>query len=156
MNAESVADIEQELVSPEFLRNPYPLLHRLRDRSPVYWSDAIGGWLLTRYDDVMVSLKDTATFSNENRLGKAVEYLPPERRANYRAFEDHYATKGLLHSDPPDHTRMRAVINKDFTPTVVEQMRPNIQHLVDDFWMMRSKKAGWMPCPTLRPRFPWG
>jgi len=48
-----------------------------------------------------------------------VEYLPPEKRAKYKPFEDHYATKGLLHSDPPDHTRMRNVIVKDFTPNVV-------------------------------------
>jgi cytochrome P450 len=92
---------ESALVSPEFLQDPYPLIHQMREQEPVYWSDSIGGWILTRYDDIMATFKDTESFSNEGRLGKAVEYLPPEKRAKYKPFEDHYATKGLLHSDPP-------------------------------------------------------
>ena len=47
------ANFEEQLVSPEFMMDPYPVLHQLREQDPVYWSDAIGGWLLTRYDDVL-------------------------------------------------------------------------------------------------------
>jgi cytochrome P450 len=125
------ANLEELLVSPEFVANPYPVLDRLRVEEPVYWSDGIGGWLLTRYDDILVSFKQTSHFSNENRLGKAVEYLPPEKRVNFKPFEDHYATKGLLHSDPPDHTRLRALVTREFTVTIVEKMRPRIQEVVD-------------------------
>jgi len=156
MNSESIADVERELVSADFLRDPYPLLHHLREHAPVYWSDAIGGWLLTRYDDVMTSLKDTANFSNENRLGKAVEYLPPDRRAKFKLFEEHYATKGLLHSDPPDHTRMRAVINKDFTPNVVERMRPAIQKIVDDLIDNAERQGGMDVVPDFAAALPIG
>lgn len=123
--------IEELLVTREFLADPYPLLHRLREEEPVYWSDAIGGWILTAYDDVVVSFKDTAHFSNENRLGKAVEYLSPEKRANFKAFEEHFSHKSLIHSDPPDHNRMRALVVKEFTPKVVEQIKPKIQETVD-------------------------
>jgi pimeloyl-[acyl-carrier protein] synthase len=135
-------DFETELVSEDFVRDPYPLLRQVRELDPVHWSDAIGGWLLTRYDDILVSFKDTDRFSNENRLGKAVEYLPVERRARFKPFEDHYATKGLLHSDPPDHTRMRGVILKDFTPGVVERMRPSIQAVVDGLLDEAERQGG--------------
>lgn len=94
------ANFEELLVAPEFMSDPYPVLRQLREQDPVYWSDSIGGWLLTRYDDVLVSFKNTALFSNENRLGKTVQYLPPEKQAHYKDVVDHYAVKGLIHSDP--------------------------------------------------------
>lgn len=131
MISEALPDIEATLVSPGFIADPYPVLRRMREEEPVYWSNAIGGWILTRYDDILVSFKDTEHFSNENRLGQAIAYLTPEKRAEYKPFSDHYATKSLLHSDPPDHTRMRGLMNREFTPGVVERMRPRIQELVD-------------------------
>jgi len=137
-----MADFEAQLVSRGFLEDPYPLLHQMRSEEPVYWSEAIGGWILTRYEDVVVSFKDTARFSNEHRLGQAVTYLPPERRARFKAFEAHYATKGLLHSDPPDHTRLRSLVGKEFTPKVVEQMRARIQEVVNELLDAGSKKGG--------------
>jgi cytochrome P450 len=124
-------NFDELLVAPEFLADPYPLLHRLREEDPVHWNEAIGGWILTGYDDILVSFKSTSHFSNENRLGKATAYLTPEKQANYKAFEDHYATKSLLHSDPPDHTRMKALITREFNAKVVEEMKPKIQETVD-------------------------
>lgn len=131
MNSNLHSDLEAQLVSPEFISDPYPLLRRLREKDPVYWSDAIGGWVLTRYDDIVITFKQTVAFSNENRLGQALAYLDAEKRGNLKAFADHYKIKSLLHSDPPDHTRMRSLVIKEFTPRVVELMRPRIQELVD-------------------------
>jgi cytochrome P450 len=132
---------ESNLVSPEFVKDPYPLLRELRTHEPVYWSEAIGAWLLTRYDDVLVTMKDTARFSNENRLGQAVAYLPPGKRANFKPFSDHYKTKGLLHSDPPDHARLRTLVTKEFTRNTVEQIRPRIQQAVDKILDAGEKKG---------------
>jgi cytochrome P450 len=148
------ANVEELLVAPEFVANPYPLLDRLRREEPVYWSDGIGGWLLTRYDDILVSFKQTSHFSNENRLGKAVEYLPPEKRAHFKRFEDHYATKGLLHSDPPDHTRMRALVTREFTATIVEKMRPRIQEVVDDLLDAGQQRGSMDVVPDLAAALP--
>jgi len=139
----ALADLDQSLLSAEFARDPYPTLRRLREGDPVYWSDALGGWLLTRYDDVLVTFKDVAHFSNEGRLAKAVEYLPDDVRARFTAFEDHYRTKGLLHSDPPDHTRLRRLVRDPFSPRAVEQLRPRIQAIVDDL-LDRVQAAGTM------------
>lgn len=123
--------LESILVSPSFISEPYEVLRQMREEHPVYWSEAIGGWLLTRYDDILTSFKDTASYSNENRLGKAIAYLSPERQASYKPFTEHYATKSLLHSDPPDHTRMRALVTKEFSSALVEKMKFRIQEVVD-------------------------
>ena len=131
MITSSTLNFDEILVSQEFIKNPYPVLQEMREENPVYWSESVGGWILTRYDDIIASFKDTDSYSNENRLGRAVEYLPPEKRCKFKPFEDHYATKSLLHSDPPDHTRLRSLVVKEFTPTVVEQMRPRIQEVVN-------------------------
>jgi cytochrome P450 len=123
-------DVEPLLNSDEFLRDPYPVLRTLQDSEPVYWSESIGGWLLTRYDDVLLAFKDTARFSNEGRIAKAVEYLPADTRATLKPFEDHYRSRGLLNSDPPDHTRLRSLVSGRFTPRAVEAWRPRIEEIV--------------------------
>ena len=127
----AISNFDELLVTPEFVANPYPTLHRLREEAPVYWCEAIGGWILTSYSDILASFKDTAHFSNENRLGKAMAYLSSEKQADYTPFKEHYATKSLLHSDPPDHTRMRALISTELNVKVVERMRPKIQETVN-------------------------
>jgi cytochrome P450 len=132
MKLDSATMSPDDLVSEEFLRDPYPYLKWLRENDPIHWNDAIGGWVVTRYDDIVVTMKETGTYSNEGRLGRAVDYLPAEAKAQLTAFQDHYRTKGLLHSDPPDHTRLRALVQKAFSPRIIELMRPRIQDIVND------------------------
>ena len=48
------------LTDPAFLEDPYPVYHRMRRRDPVYRSDALGGWVLTRYDDVLAAFRNPA------------------------------------------------------------------------------------------------
>ena len=135
-------DIDAALISDEFNHNPYPLMARLQDEAPVYWSESIGAWIVTRYDDVQTTFKVTRQFSNEGRLGKAVDYLPADERARFGAFEQHYATKSLIHSDPPDHTRLRGLVTKAFTPRVIEGMKPRIQVIIDELLDKAQAQGG--------------
>jgi cytochrome P450 len=135
--------IDNLLSTNAFISNPYPTLDTLREVDPVHWSDSIGGWVLTRYDDILATFKNTTDYSNEGRLGRASEYLPPEKRRMLQAFEEHYRTKGLLHSDPPDHTRLRRLVLQAFSPRVIEEMRPRIQSIVNDL-IDRVEPAGQM------------
>jgi len=128
----SLEALDESLVSRDFMEDPYPILHRLRADDPVHWSDSIGGWVLTRYDDIVTTFKDVTHYSSEGRLAKATEYLPPELRGKLKAFEDYYHQKSLIHSDPPDHTRLRSLVTKAFTPRVVEAMRPRMRAIVDE------------------------
>lgn len=143
MPSTSLKALDDLLVTKEFMEDPYPILRQLREEDPVHWSDSIGGWVLTRYDDMVTTFKDVSHFSNEGRLAKVVEYLPAESRNEFKAFEDYYRQKGLIHSDPPDHTRFRGLVSKAFTPRVVESMRPRIQVIVNEF-LDRVQQSGRM------------
>jgi pimeloyl-[acyl-carrier protein] synthase len=125
-----VFDLDAALVSADFVRDPYPLLDVLRERDAVHWSGSLGAWVLTRYHDIVTTFKDADTYSNEGRLARAAAYLP-EPKSDLAAFDSHYQTKGLLHSDPPDHTRMRRLIARAFAPRAIDSMRPRIQQIVD-------------------------
>ena len=81
----TLSSLDQVLVSDEFVADPYPVLRELQAEQPVYWSETIGGWLVTRFDDVMVTFRVTTHYSNEGRLGKATAYLPPEVRPKFAA-----------------------------------------------------------------------
>jgi pimeloyl-[acyl-carrier protein] synthase len=132
MPSTSLNAIDEKLVSDEFLDDPYPLLRQLQEEQPVYWSESIGGWIVTRYGDIVPTFRDVAHFSNYGRFAKAVEYLPPEDRQRLAPFENHYRQKSLLQSDPPVHTRLRGLMAKPFSATSVEAMRPKIRKIVHD------------------------
>lgn len=113
-----------QLDSPQFKVNPYPVYARLRREAPVYrttvafWLPAI--WIVTRYDDVVRILKDPR-FSKDYL--RAHPWIPSSMRTMFR---------NLLSIDPPDHTRLRSLVQKAFTPGLIEGLRPRIQGICDD------------------------
>ncbi len=146
--------IDDALVSPEFLADPYPVLRQLRENDPVHWSDSIGGWVVTRYDDIVTTFKQTDSYSNEGRLARAVEYLPADARSQLKSFEDHYRTRGLLHSDPPDHTRLRKLVTKAFTPRMIEALRSKIQGFTNELLEAGIREGGMDIIPDLAVALP--
>lgn len=130
MLATTVGRFDHELGSDAFVEDPYPTYAALRAEAPVYRSEAVGAWLLTRYDDVATTLRDPRRFSSSGRFNAVLDGLGADDRASVRPLEDHFSI-GLLGSDPPDHTRLRGLINRAFTPRVVEQLRPRIEALVE-------------------------
>ncbi|MET0852959.1 MAG: cytochrome P450 [Candidatus Rokuibacteriota bacterium] len=127
-----MVDVSLNLMDPEFVANPYPTYHRLRAQDPVHRSP-LGFWVLTRYEDVVASLRDP-------RFGK-------EAIASYIAARLGYAPPGIglsmLDRDPPDHTRLRGLVSKAFTPRVVDGLRPHIQDIVNGL-LDRVQGAGAM------------
>jgi cytochrome P450 len=119
-------------LDPDFVADPYPTYHRLRADDPAHRS-AQGFWVLTRYDDVVSVLRDP-------RMGKeAIEALVAAR---YGAPAPAVGLSMLVR-DPPDHTRLRGLVSKAFTPRVVEVLRPHIQEIVDSL-LDRVEAAGAM------------
>ena len=101
---------------------PHAWLAKLRRDAPLRWQDEAGGngyWSLTRYDDIVAVSKDYATFSSETG-GTSLEDLTPSQVE---------ARKSMLDTDPPVHTRMRAIVNKGFTPKVVNAYEERIRGL---------------------------
>ena len=130
MSTSPTASLGDLLVLEDVMIDPYPTLRRLQREDPVHWCDAIGAWLFTRYEDIVPTFRDVCAYSNEGRLSKVVEYLPAESRAHYKVLEEHFRAKSLIFSDPPVHTRLRALVTKVFNATRVEEMRPRIQELI--------------------------
>ena len=106
---------------PDYVKNPYPQLKALRDEEPVYRSP-IGFWMLTRYDDINTALRDTTRYSVDHR------------NANVMVVEDQdpQYIPVILFRDPPDHTRLRKLLAKAFTPPFVERFRPRMVALLDE------------------------
>ena len=123
-----------DITSPRFKADPFSFYEELRRDRPVCSVALPNGkpaWLISRYDDVVTALKDP-------RLVKNRRNVPGSKQAGLawtpKMFEP--LTRNMLDSDPPDHTRLRALVHKAFTPRVVERMHERIEavanQLLDD------------------------
>lgn len=112
------------LAHPQFKANPYPFYARMRVESPVFPISVpfIGrGWVVTRYEDVVTVAKDDR-FSRD--ILPLVRWLP--------GFVRVPLTRQMLSQDPPDHTRLRKLVSRAFTPRRIEQLRDRIQVVCDE------------------------
>jgi len=114
---------------PEVHANPYPMYARLRAEDPIHWSPLMEAWVLTRYDDVATVLTDSR-FSADRR--QARNRFAEEIARREEEFGPFGRTRTMLTSDPPEHTRLRRLVSKAFTPRMVEGLRPRIQEIVDE------------------------
>ena len=110
-------------LSAEMAQDPYPEYARLRDRSPVHRSRLMNAWVFSRYTDVDTVLRDHRRFSND-----------PRNRTLNRRQQGALPDPGdytMLFLDPPDHTRLRALVNKAFTRRAVNALEPHIRGLMN-------------------------
>ncbi len=114
---------------PAYRVDPYPVYAKLRREAPVYFSPVLRGWILTRHADIAGVLQDVR-FSVRRDQSKLFQRLQPLK--NLRPEFAQAITRNLLMLDPPDHTRLRRLVNKAFTPRMVEGLRPRIAALVDE------------------------
>src|SRR5687768_13650154 len=121
--------------APEVRHDPYSVYHRLRETDPVYRTE-IGSYLLTRYADVVETLRDarfSSDFTNSSRFREGGPAVAPVGAQNpITSGMNQIRSSVMLFSDPPDHTRLRNLVNKAFTPRAVENMRPRVQEIVDE------------------------
>jgi len=132
--------VEDDLLAPEVLADPYAYYGRLRQYEPVHWNGRWGGWLITRYHDVVHVLRDPDTFSSD-RMGSFVLELDEATRERFHLLIT-YFSKWLVFTDPPYHSRVRMLVNRAFTPSSVELLRPRVKgivsHLLDGLAHKRS------------------
>ena len=113
-----------ELSGPDFFVDPYPIYAAIRAEDPVQ-ETAFGPWLLLRYDDVNRVLRDPAVsvaFDDDLLDDRIEQVLGRPRRPS---------AQPMLRADPPDHTRLRRLVQKAFTPRVIADLRPLVEQLVD-------------------------
>lgn len=114
-----------------FKANPYPFYARLRAEAPacrVTLPDKQSAWLITRYEDVVAALKD------ERLVKNPLSALTPEQmtRQPWMPAMLKPLAQNMLDLDAPDHTRLRALVHRAFTPRRIEQMNRRIQALTDE------------------------
>jgi cytochrome P450 len=126
----SAARLGYQPGDPGFIADPYPVLARLRRERPVAYDDRRAQWLILRHADVNRLLRD-------RRLGRTYLHVatheeigrtpPPAWHEPFtRLNED-----GMLDREPPDHTRLRGLVQRGFVPATVERLAPRIQAIVE-------------------------
>ena len=111
-------------LDPEFRVDPYPTYRALLEHEPFHRSP-FGPIVLSRYDDVQTVLRHPAASSDDR---KSPNWVPPE------GYDPETASPTFLSLDPPDHTRLRGLVSKAFTPRRVEALRPRMQEIVDQIF----------------------
>ena len=119
---------ELDFYDPAFIDDPYPTLGRLREATPIFHNPRTGQWMLTRFDDVYETLRD-------RRLGRVYDHLysheelgKPGPDPRWASFNQHEKWS-LLSLEPPDHTRIRRLVSKVFTPRSVTALEPRIAEM---------------------------
>jgi cytochrome P450 len=116
----------QELFGPEMQANPYPFYRKLREAHPVFRVAELDAWIVTSYEAVNAALRNPQLSSDrfprlrQRLASKGLDSLAQDR------------VRSMIHMDPPDHTRLRGLVSKAFTPKSVEAMAGRIQEIVND------------------------
>ena len=104
------------------VQDPYPTYARLRSRSPVHRSRVLDAWVFTRYADVEAILRDYRRFSS------VPSTVQSKRQGSYRPPRADWT---MLFLDPPEHTRLRGLVNQAFTPRAVAALEPHIRAIME-------------------------
>lgn len=103
-------------LAPEVQANPFPYYAQLRREAPVLWVEPLQAWVISRYQDVEYAIKNPHLFSSAKFSAQVVGDLNPAPEAPW-----------ILDMDPPDHTRVRKLVNKAFTPRLIKAMEPRLR-----------------------------
>jgi cytochrome P450 len=118
---------------PKWASDPFPLYAELRERAPIHRNE-MGFWVVARHDDCLAVLRDRRASSDGQNI--AVDRLPEGFRqmpdGTDGIDEAMQAMRPFLFRDPPDHTRLRGLVSKAFTPRVIESLRDRTQVIVDE------------------------
>ncbi|MCV7279339.1 cytochrome P450 [Mycolicibacterium flavescens] len=116
--------------SAEFFEDPYPIYRKLRDHTPVYYSPEHDFYALSRHADVALGFKDFATFSSAR--GVTLEEIHSGEVAHGQS---------MIWMDPPEHRRMRSLVNKVFTPRAIKALENVVRDRIE-FHLSRVDPAG--------------
>ncbi len=115
----SLRALEMDLLSPSFIADPYPSYDRLRAAQPILFDPDWQLWFFSAYEDIANLLRD-------RRLGRDLDDAPkPDPQTPFGWLH----ANSLMEKEPPDHTRLRGLVNKAFTPARVEALRPSIERI---------------------------
>ena len=127
-----VPELDALLEGDAYYQNPYPAFARLRAERPVHWHAPSRTWLVARWDDVETVLRAPRAFSSYGFQNAYFERLRPELRAAATTLELRGRAPTLITSDPPEHTRLRRLLQPGFSPKTIDGLRPRVEAIVDE------------------------
>ncbi|HYG70726.1 MAG TPA: cytochrome P450 [Actinomycetota bacterium] len=113
-----------------FVADPYDVYRELRRDAPVIYDAATDHWLVSRYEDVNALLRDRRFGRTYHHLATHAEMGRPDEPDWHDPFWN-LIRSGILDMEPPDHTRVRRLVAKVFTPRYVEGLRETVQRIMD-------------------------
>lgn len=122
--------LSDDLMAPEVVHDPHSYYKDLRAESPVHWNDRWGGWVVTRYDDVVKVLRNAKSFSADRMAFLARELTTEDMEPIQPIFE--VLSRWMVFADQPLHTDLRTLVNRQFTPKAVEGYRSTVREIVDE------------------------
>ncbi|MXZ52144.1 MAG: cytochrome P450 [Acidimicrobiaceae bacterium] len=123
------------ITDPDVIADPYPLLRELRETSPVHRTGFSDFWILTRFEDCRAALRDQRLGSPEPGE-EAPSLLSPSRQRRAEV------PRSLLFLNPPDHTRIRSLVSRAFTPRRVERLRPVVKAMTEELLAPMAEAQG--------------
>jgi cytochrome P450 len=119
-------------MSEAYRERPHPILDELRVEEPVHYNELLEQWVLTRHEDVEQVLQDRDLFVDPRKMPS--DSRRAQRMREIMAEDEGEDDRGpsMLMLDPPDHDRLRGLVNRAFTPRAVEKMRPRAQAIADE------------------------
>jgi cytochrome P450 len=129
MSSTQPTPVKKALFTEGFLQDPYPIYQRFLEEGRIHYVDwGPGIWAIFNYADCSSILKDARL--SAKRAGALLLALPAERRAEFAELARMLGL-WMLFIDAPEHSRLRKLMNKGFSPAVVESLRPQIEAIVD-------------------------
>lgn len=122
--------VSDDLMAAEVIHDPHAYYRGLRSEDPIHWNDRWGGWVVTRYDDVVKILRDAQAFSAD-RMAFLARELPEDQMETIRPIFE-VLSSWMVFADPPLHTKLRSLVNRQFTPKAVEGYRSAVRDIVDE------------------------
>lgn len=114
-----------DLLSPDAVRDPYPLFAALHAEAPVQWNERYGAWMVLGYREVLDGFRNRALSSDRILPADGGQRLPPRLRAALEVL-----SRWLVFKDPPDHSRLRRLVMRSFTSRAVDRIRDRIEAIV--------------------------
>jgi cytochrome P450 len=120
--------MNEDFLSAQYFQDPYPVFREFHESLPIFWSEKVMAWIVSSYVEVEAGLHNEKLNAGE-RMTKASAHFTEEEREEYADVLE-VLNNWIVFQDPPQHTRLRKLINKSFTPRTIAALEPKIEVIV--------------------------